>query len=165
MKNFLRASGRLSVFGPDQCVAPVGLGGRHAPGKVPSVVPQKTWELGGGGPLSGGDAKVEVDVRVYAEQEVLEDQWPPPLGGLEHSGLGSGRPRLRAPCLQRIEVALGEGNVQPQHPGIILKLAALDGRVDSRSDVPIEGHKVPESTPLFCRLRNNVVEFRKNLID
>jgi hypothetical protein len=54
-------------------------------------------------------------VRVYAEQEVLEDQWPPPLGGLERSGLGAERPRLCAPCLQRTEVALGEGNVQPHH--------------------------------------------------
>jgi len=122
-------------------------------------------EIASRGPLDGGDAEVEIDVRVDAEQEVLENQWSPALGRPERVGLRARRTRLGAPRPHRIKVAPGEGNVQPRHPGVVLKRASLDGRVDPRGDVPVEGRKVSEPTPLFGRLGNDVVELRKNLID
>lgn len=111
--------GGLPVFGSNQLRTLVGVEGRQGPGNVPGVLSRNH--------LDGGNAKVEVDVRVHPEEEVLENERTPALGGFERPRSRAGRPRLRVSLLQRIEAPLRKRNVQSLHPGVVLELPCLDG--------------------------------------
>ena len=115
--------------------------------------------------LDGGNAEVEVDVRVHPEEEVLENERTPALSGFERPRSRAGRPRLRVSLLQRIEVPLRKRDVQSLHPGVVLELPSLDGRSHPCGDVPVEGSEVSVPTLTTARLGDNLVEPGENLID
>ncbi len=68
--------------------------------------------------LSGG-TEIEVDVRVDAQKQMLQDQKPPARRGFKSSLPALVRRFSRAKMPQRFEIAIGKNDIQPLHANAI----------------------------------------------
>ena len=80
--------------------------------------------------LHTGEAEIEIDMGVHAQEEVLQDKRKPVGRGLEGKLPGSSRRPAGAPILVGADVVIGEVHVQALHARAVFEFAASDAGRD-----------------------------------
>src|SRR5687768_1286473 len=97
--------------------------------------------------LLGGNAEVEIDVRVHAGEHVLHEDRSRKQGAIEGHAPAVGEKwelrRMKVP-VQRREVAAGENDVEPLHPRAVIEEVIADSVADGDRDPLVERREISE---------------------
>jgi hypothetical protein len=75
---------------------------------------------------------------------VLHEHGAVVVGGAVGGAPAPARPPVGAPGVQRLEVAVGEGGVEPAHPLAVVEDAVVDRALDRERHLSVEGREVAD---------------------
>ena len=128
------------------------------------VVSQRR-QLVPGADRRGGDAEVEIDMRVHAHEQLLEDQRPPAHGRVEGHAPAPTRRPAEAELRQRRQVTICEGDIEPLHARPVVEAARRDAFLHPDRHPTIERREVSQAAPVPDVTGDEGVEGRDDLVD
>jgi len=115
--------------------------------------------------LRCGNAEIEIDVRVDANQQLLHHDWIPARRGVKRHLPAQRRLLPSAELFKRLEITIGEVHVQPFHARAILEPSAGDAVFHGARHAAIQRGEVAQPALLFPRPVNDSVKSADYLID
>jgi hypothetical protein len=113
----------------------------------------------------GGDAQIEIYVRVDPNQELLQNGRRRRAGRLKGCNPALARNLAGAKTLERPSVAIGKRDVELFHPRAVFKETRGDSFLNFDCDVSIKRGEVSEPASILTRAQDYLVEFNEDFIN
>ena len=101
-------------------------------------------QITGGNRSCRRDAQVQVDMRVHAEQQMLQHEGPPLIGDAKGVRPCGGRRFPDAVRLDCLQIPVGKDHVQSLHPVTIVENVVGDAFADLERDLAVKRCEVSE---------------------